>query len=88
MTDKPMTPLERAARALYAENDVWSNAIEWDKLDSAERHQYMIFVRAVLLAIRDPSEAMVEEGRWPAEDDGPVACWQAMIDAALEERHE
>lgn len=40
---------------------------------------------AVLTAIREPSEGMVEAGRWPAEDDGPVACWTAMIDAALSE---
>jgi hypothetical protein len=51
---------------------------------------WSILVRVVLLAIREPSEAMIEAG---AEDSGidgyvndfhPIVPWQAMIDAALE----
>lgn len=30
----------------------------------------------------EPTAEMVEAGRWPAEDDGPVACWSAMLSNA------
>lgn len=43
------------------------------------------YARAAVEAMREPTSSMVEAGRWPAEDDGPVACWKAMIDAALAE---
>lgn len=32
-----------------------------------------------VLVPREPTEAMIEAGRWPAEDDGPLACYRAMI---------
>lgn len=50
--------------------------------------------RAVLTAIREPSEAMVDRGtsEIPYDDDHGVdremrakACWESMIDAALTE---
>ena len=34
------------------------------------------------LVAREATPKMTEAGRWPAEDDGPVACWRAMWDAA------
>jgi len=46
---------------------------------------YLARARCALNAAREPTNAMANEGRFPAEDDGPVACWQAMIDAALAE---
>lgn len=39
---------------------------------------------AVLDMLAEPTEEMVEAGRWPAEDDGPLACWRAMIQSARE----
>lgn len=29
--------------------------------------------------LANPSDAAIEDGRWPAEDDGPHACWTAML---------
>ena len=40
-------------------------------------------VLAVVFELREPSQAMVDAGRWPAEDEGPAACWKAMLDAAF-----
>ena len=39
---------------------------------------------AVLDVLMKPTAEMIEEGRWPAEDDGPLACFRAMITAAKE----
>jgi hypothetical protein len=36
----------------------------------------------MVMVPRVPTEAMIAAGLWPAEDDGPRACWAAMIDAA------
>lgn len=76
------TPLERAARAVGQNLYVEAN---------------VEIARAVLMAIREPSDAMVDKGSdIPCDDhvSGGViystaaetkAAWQAMIDAALEE---
>lgn len=66
-----MTPIERAVDAV-------DNYIG-DMQASRE------IVEDVLQALREPSDVMVEAGRWPGIADGPIACWQAMIDAALGE---
>ena len=75
------TPLERAARALCVRNE--GNELSWDWwLDDA---------RTVLLAIREPSEAMHSNVDAMLHADGAymdcsdTAVWQAMIDAALGE---
>jgi hypothetical protein len=75
-----MTPLERAARALcsldgHLENATMAGKPLWQ--------DYLPEARAVLQAIREPSDAMVEEGR--RETAAPYHAWQAMIAAALEE---
>lgn len=88
-----MTPLERAARALYrsAPHDFDPNQMGED----ATWPDLVDQVRAVFQAIREPSAAMSDHGqgaileRW-FHNDGPdvdasKASWQAMIDAALEE---
>lgn len=66
-----MTPVERAVYAIseYIPDQILAELV----------------VVQVLKTLREPSEAMAEDGRWPGEDDGPVSCWQAMIDAALGE---
>ena len=72
-------PLERAARAL-AEVDPQGRGTQYWR-------DYVPDARAVLTAIRDPSEGMADAGSKAAayhgEDGRPV--WQAMIDAALSE---
>lgn len=75
-----MTPLERAARAL-AESDYPPDPRpdEWRQLLPA--------VRAVLIAIREPSDGMVKAGQAHiyVMKDEVAEAWQAMIDAALSE---
>lgn len=85
-----VTSLERAVRAV--------RDMEWDELgEPPNTHDCAReIVRTVLLAIREPSEAMVQaatsfetfEGKMQHnEHEAGVAreTWQAMIDAALEE---
>lgn len=51
------------------------------KLDEAERKN---IVRAVLLAMREPSDAMLTAAAGLTEGEGgPLETWQAMIDAGL-----
>lgn len=84
--------IERAARAVWAEvgpsNSGWT--FEQDREDCEE------IARAVLQAIREPSEGMITEGAYtipcggggeigPPNERDALNCWQAMIDAALEE---
>ena len=77
-----MTPLERAARALVDNYplDSGEEPLDWQDVLSV--------VRAVLTAIREPSEAM-REAAWDSECIHPSAmpdgAWQAMINAALAE---
>jgi len=78
-----MTPIERAARALALRND--GRGARWDV--------WVGDVHTVLMAIREPSDEMVERGEGALCDAGvdnvetgdPVYCWQAMIDVALGE---
>lgn len=107
------SPLERAARALYALTpqtmdvftrdcsdpksvvSIGTRPIEWDDLDDEDRDPFVAVARAVLAAIREPSEGMVGAGLTKARectDDWsasaaclPGHCWTAMIDAALSE---
>lgn len=88
-----MTPLERAAQAAQG---VIDEARKWG--ENPAEHSEKI-ARAVLQAIREPSKSMKEAGAdgplttshgddesfdYVSEDDA-ATCWQAMIDAALEE---
>jgi len=69
-----MTPLERAVAAI-------ENMTGWD----ADGEPHIDIVRAVIGAVREPSDAMAEA----ADDLGPdktgAQYWPAMIDALLEE---
>lgn len=92
-----MTPLERAARALhkdYVEGRIRmgvapSDLPAWEDLGPDGEFSFYAPARAVIEAIREPSEAM-----WDAGDDhcphrdtaNPTKVWAAMIDALLEER--
>lgn len=99
-----MTPLERAARALMKSQDGlptekpadWTEEMWLDEQQSQQTiedetwPEFVDDVRAVLAAIREPSEGMVC-AHIEAEDcfdDRPrqaIVDWQAMIDQALAE---
>lgn len=84
------TIIERAARAVAEKLNADAMAMPGKRATDAD------VVRAVLQAIREPSEGMVEaaeDTREPCESGGyysedlpsPDIVWKAMIDAALEE---
>lgn len=95
-----MTPLERAARAAAEQHGE-----DWDQLPERydnqrgdlDRLYFYEQARAVIEAIREPSEAMtgapekaeINDGFFPHDvpmlDDKARACWIAMIDALLAE---
>lgn len=98
-----MTPLERAARALYnrwlERPSVVDEAARngphpsWERLSSRGREPWVLDARAMLRALYEPSDAMIDAGdkhtgNWTLErgrEDGTSAypCWQSMIDEAL-----
>lgn len=76
--------IERAARAMHDYNCLAVPSLgAWDTLPEDYREQYLGRARAAIAAMREPTEAMADAGRWDAEDDGPFPCWRAMIDEAL-----
>jgi hypothetical protein len=87
-----MDVIEKAARALAT-----LECATWDAQHFGEtpcgqepedmRRGYRDQARAVLLAIREPSEGMKVHGSNYTSNDYEDAecCWQAMIDAALTE---
>ena len=89
-----MTPIERAARAMY---DTVRPEWEWDDPDAAPlRRMYRDNAKAALLALKEPSEAMIDAGADvvgsvnKAESDFAVrddtkSVWNLMIDAAMGE---
>ena len=81
------SPLERAAQAVRAEMAVQqpdgSYVIETPPYDEAF---FQDIARAVLQAIREPSDAMCEAAEYPNDYQGfERVTWRAMIDSALEE---
>jgi hypothetical protein len=74
-----MDIIERAARALsaYENSGDERSWVYWQSQASA-----------VLTAIREPDEGMIEAGREWAKQNGPLlkGIWQAMIDEALREK--
>lgn len=88
-----MTPLEKAARALLASES--NGEKQWDELDAITRGAFLRDARAVLQALREPSEGMVAAAdnsdalRWSAPGGLDFADWRKawtfMIDAALSE---
>jgi len=75
-----MTPIERAARALALRND--GRGARWDV--------WVGDVHAVLTAIREPSEAMLDahiaaKDMHEDREGQAYVVWHAMIDAAMGE---
>lgn len=82
--------LERAARALY-EFGMMADCQTWDQLEKKYKEDFFDMVRAVLMAVREPDDAMLTEGFYslpgvgdPEREDAN-AIWTAMIDAILGE---
>jgi len=86
-----MTPLERATRVLEDEirRQCTTGEASLECVDDCDKY---LMARAVLCAIRESSEAMVDAGEAVAVRPFVAAgrftpeTWQAMIDAALEEQ--
>ena len=88
-----MTPLERAAIVLWqADREPTSLTPSMSIPDSDDWRDYIPKARAVLQAIREPSDQYVTDVVNGAEDviawGDYKEFWQAMIDAALEEGRE
>ncbi len=82
-----MSLIEQAARALVKER---SGDDAWNGLDIELQEQLRAEVRAVIKALREPTEDMSLAGeqtlqRWghAADDDEAVATWSAMVDVLL-----
>lgn len=86
-----MSPLERAARALHDVEPMSSDAEMNEVFFLGLRDVRVRQVRAVLQAIREPSEGMIEAGEavamrpFVAAGQFTPETWQAMIDRALSE---
>lgn len=81
-----MSPIERAARALFIhEPGPYGDCVEWAIEQPFGWRDNVDQVRLVLEAFREPSDAMSESAFRNGACGGHVDCWQAMIDAALEE---
>lgn len=93
------SPLEQAARAAASAEKryVSQDGDSWDVVPMMEKARYQAIVRAVILAIREPSEGMElaldnlqpRDGWWPdepGERNSPKQVWQAMLDALLSEQ--
>lgn len=85
-----MTPIERAARVIAE----LAGGGPWERMSEPHRESYIDEARAVIAAIREPSEAMVQAYADGIDKDAcisPEAYWirddgfSAMIDALLEE---
>ena len=83
-----MTDLERLARAACFANGTDPDEPIGPARAGLRWQAYVSHVRAVLLALREPSEGMVDAGGWGAANaagyDVPVA-FAAMIDHVLAE---
>jgi hypothetical protein len=76
--------IERVARVLHLRSD---HAPTWDDLGDYWQAEYMLDARAVIEAMREPTETMLADSVYFTGD--PVVSersWQAMIDAAVGEK--
>lgn len=93
-----MTPIERAARAIcvtFGYDPDKDDEVGLGEPGDVNWNMFEDHARAVLTALREPSEGMKEAGWFrfscahPDQADadrGPeISIWQAMIDAALEQ---
>ena len=82
-----MTPLERAVRSLHP-HLVSAKGLSLSKADREAMAKAPQMVKSILLALRGPSEVMLDFGA-EADDsasrENASSVWTAMIDAALAE---
>ena len=80
--------IERVAGAIFADDRFWK------RVPADLRLPYILKARAVLEAMREPTEEMIEEGAGvipcgQGVEEGPLNtraardCWQEMIDVVL-----
>ena len=82
MTEMDVTPLERAARAMY---DTIAPDWDWHDPDAAPmRQMYRDNARAAFRAILEPSAAMLRKGEGKMAQADCLAVWQAMVAAMLQ----
>ena len=82
MTETVLTPLERAARAMY---DNVQPDWDWNDPDAAPmRSLYRENVRVALMAVIEPSTAMIRKGDSKLGGPDCVDVWQAMVAAMLQ----
>ena len=74
-----MTMIEHVARAATL-----TQYKQWDGLKPEIQQSYLAIARAAIAAMREPTEEMkLSVG---CDDKHDIEFWQAMIDAALEEK--
>lgn len=81
-TDKPMTMVERVARAICkacgdASGEIW----KFDNFDASSQHEFIVQARTALEAMREPTQRMLDA----TLTDASAFTWRTMIDAALNE---
>lgn len=82
MTQIDPTPLERAARAMYENvQPDW----DWNDPDAEPmRKMYRDNARVALMAVMEPSAAMIAKGDSKLATAGSLDVWQAMLAALLQ----
>lgn len=78
--EKEMTMIERVAKALA---DEYFGVGWYDRQGDEFRRRWAFMARAAIEALREPTEAMLDEG--PPEPYMEKHVWARMIDAALKE---
>lgn len=87
-----MTKLEEVARAIHASQGLapiskWGIDLQsYDALLPQERKAFEEAARAAILALLEPSGAMIKAGQPWAVRNAPPNCWVKMIDAILQEK--
>ncbi len=82
MTAIDVTPLERAARAMY---DNVQPDWDWSDPDAEPmRKLYRDNARVAFMAVMEPSAAMIRKGDSKLEGADSLTVWQAMLAAMLQ----
>lgn len=83
MTD---TKLDQIARAIYERRN-GHGCKPWSKLTKSHQVPYLGDARAAVEAMREPTEAQVQDARKHHEGEPylPYSLWRAMIDSILTE---
>ena len=89
-----MEMIERVAKAIYEEDDVWNSAFPWPQMPSSEQSadNYRRIARAAVKAMVAPTDSMVDagaDGMTYTQDMtfSQIArfAWRDMIDVALKD---